>query len=131
MTFQFGGGSVPKNFIIIEPDPIVCMDVEGMLATAYPESRVIAGASLSDIGSAIYTCSPNTMLFVKGALVSDSDDLRRVLQTAAARGCRIVTIGEAEGLDVPVTHIELPFTTDMVIAAVTPGHVGSDPTATN
>jgi hypothetical protein len=51
-------------------------------------------------------------------MVSESDDLRRVLQAVATRGCHIVIIGDAKDVDFPVTVIELPFTTDMVIAAV-------------
>lgn len=106
------------KFIIIEPDPVVCMDVEGMLIAEYAGCHVTTGASLSQIGAAINNCGPDTTLFMRGSLVSQSDDLKRVVQTAATRGSQVVIIGEAAKFDFPVTFIELPFTTDMVIAAV-------------
>lgn len=107
-----------KNFIIIEPDPVVCMDVEGMLIDKYPHCHVTAGATLADIGAAIYNCGPDSALFVKATLVLADSDLRRVLETAATRGCAIVVIGHADDLDFPASFVELPFTTDMMLAAV-------------
>ena len=35
-----------KVFIVIEPDPVVCMDVEGLLGSRYPDALVWASASL-------------------------------------------------------------------------------------
>ena len=43
-----------RNFIIIEPDPVVCMDIEGMLIATYPDCQIAAGSSLAEIGAAIY-----------------------------------------------------------------------------
>ena len=107
-----------RNFIIVEPDPIVCMDVEGMLVAQYPGAQVVAGASFKGIGAAIDNSGPDSTLFVKGALVTASDDLRRVLQAAATRGSRIVIIGESKAVNFPAIFLELPFTTDIVIAVV-------------
>lgn len=117
MTFPVGV-IVAKNFIIIEPDPVVCMDVEGMLIAEYPACHVACGSSLAEIGAALNNCGPDTTLFIRGSLISESADLEKVVQTAATRGSHIVIIGEAEDFDFPVTLVELPFTTDMVIAAV-------------
>ncbi len=108
-----------KSFIIIEPDPIVAMDVEGLLSSQFPRADITTGASLADIGPAIHNCGPASMLVVKGALLADDGDLRRVVQTAAVRRARIFVIGEPSDLDFPVTFIELPFTSDTMLAAMT------------
>jgi hypothetical protein len=114
-----------KTFIIIDPDPIVRMDVEGTLIGQYPDCTVVVGASLQDIGPAINVCGPDTTLFIKSTLVLESADLLRVVKTAATRGSHVVIIGQREELDVPATFVDLPFTTDMVIAAVDPDVSGS------
>ena len=113
-----------NNFIIIEPDPIVCMDVEGMLTDHFPDCRVVSGFSLSSVGAEIYNCGPDTALFVKSTLLVESDDLRRVAATAATRGSQIVVIGSVKDLSFPVTIVELPFTMDMVMAAIGRGPSG-------
>lgn len=112
------GVNVDKTFIIIEPDPVVCMDVEGMLIAEYPKSQLSVGASLADVAPMTYSCGANCTLFVRGSLISESDDLGRAVRIAATRGCRIVIIGLEEDFDFPATFIDLPFTTDMVMAAV-------------
>ncbi|EBA11156.1 hypothetical protein [Roseobacter sp. CCS2] len=114
-----------KTFIILEPDPVVAMDLEGALIQRFPSCHVTAGASLQEIGAAIHQCGPDTTMFVKNTLFIGDDDFKRVVQTAATRGSHIVTIGAVEDLDVPSTFVEMPFTTDMVIAAV--DHVTSAP----
>jgi len=107
-----------RNFIIVEPDPIVSLDIEGMLIAQYPDAHIAFGASLTEIGAAIYNCTTDTTLVVKGSLILESDDLDRVVKTAATRGSKIVIIGDVTELDFPARFVALPFTTDMVLAAV-------------
>ncbi|MCK0097706.1 hypothetical protein MWU60_19190 [Yoonia sp. F2084L] len=109
-----------KNFIIIEPDPIVAMDVEGLLISQFPRAHITTGASLADIGPAIHNCGPTSTMVVKGTLLADDGDLRRVARIAAVRKARIVVIGGPFDFDFPATFIELPFTSDMMLAAMTP-----------
>lgn len=115
------GVNVTKNFIIIEPDPIVTMDVEGLLISQFPHAHITTGASLADIGSAIHNCGPASTMVVKGTLLADDGDLRRVARIAAIRKARIVVIGGPFDFDFPATFIELPFTSDMMLAAMTQG----------
>lgn len=108
-----------ENFIIIEPDPTVAMDVEGLLISQFPRAHITTGASLADIGPAIHNCGPASTMVVKGTLLADDGDLRRVARIAAVRKARIVVIGGPFDLDFPVTFIELPFTSDTMLAAMT------------
>ncbi len=115
-----------KNFIIIESDPIVCMDLEGMLISRYADSHIASGASLQDIGAAIYNCGPDTTLFVRAGLLKESSDLTRVIQMAATRGSHIVIMGQCVDLPFPATCVDLPFTTDMVISVIDSRHTCTD-----
>lgn len=110
-----------KDFIILEPDPIVCMDLEGMLIGRFPNSYLAQGASLSDIGAAIYNCGPDSVLFIRSTLMDESDDIRRVVQTIASRGSHVVIIGQQKQVAFPATFVDLPFTTEMVFSAVDAG----------
>ena len=105
------------------------MDVEGLLISQYPRAHVTTGASLADIGPAIHNCGPASTLVVKAALLTDDDDLRRVVRTAAIRKVRIVVIGGPFDFDFPATFIELPFTSEMVLAAMTQDTPERDPGA--
>ncbi|WP_133122586.1 hypothetical protein [Yoonia maricola] len=118
-----------KNFIIIEPDPIVAMDVEGLLTSQFPQAQITTGASLADIGLATHSCGPECTMIVKGTLVADDDDLRRVVRVAAIRKAHIVVIGGPFDFDFPAAFIELPFTSDMVLAAMAQGTPEPDPGA--
>lgn len=112
-----------KVFIVIEPDPVVCMDVEGLLGSRYPDALVWASASLQ-ANARQGTGGPDTTFFVKGSLVKGDTKLADTLRNAVALGSKVVTIGIADGLNTSVTTLDMPFTTDMVIAAVeiqTPG----------
>lgn len=109
-----------KNFIIIEPDPIVCMDLEDMLVRQYPDGQVTAGFSLRDIGPAINAYGPDTAFFIKSAVLDGDPDLARVIRAAATRGSLIVVMGKDKDFDFPAAYVELPFTSDMVLAAISP-----------
>ncbi len=115
------GVIVARNFIVVEPDPIVRMDIEGMLLAEYPASQLATGDSLSEVGAALNSCGVETTLIVRGSLISENEDLLRVLRAAATRGSHLVVIGDMEDFDLPATFLELPFTTEMVVAAVAPG----------
>lgn len=111
--------NVTESFIIIEPDPIVVMDIEGLLTAQFPRARIVAGASLADIGPAVDGCGPETTFVVKGSIVADDDDLRRVVAGAAVRKARIVVIGGPFEFDFAATFIEMPFSSDMMLAVMT------------
>ena len=110
-----------KNFVIIEPDAIVAMDVEGLLISQFPRARISTGVSLADIGPAIHNCGPDCTVVVKGTLLAEDGDLWRVARRAAVRNARIVVIGEPFECDFPATFVRLPFTSDMVLAAMAQG----------
>ena len=110
-----------KYCIIIEPDPVVRLDIEGMLLDAYPGCQVTMGATLLDVGAGISNCGPDSALFVRGTMMSECDGLERVVQTAAVRGCRTVIIGHAKHVDWPATFIDLPFTTETMMLAIAQG----------
>ena len=109
-----------KDFIIIEPDPIVRIDLEGTLMHDFPLSSINIGETLGDVQDALGAAARDAVLFVKGGMLLTDVDLLEAVKTLAARGCHIVSIGKVEMLDFVSTCVELPFTTEMVLEAVRP-----------
>ena len=107
-----------RNFIVIEPDQVIAMDLEGILQSRYATARVALAISLQEVGNVIGVSGIGTTIFVSETLTSYSTDVRRVLATAATRGSHIVVIGQPHSVEFPVTFIDMPFTSEMVIEVV-------------
>ncbi|MDO6590347.1 hypothetical protein DS901_11415 [Loktanella sp. D2R18] len=102
-------------FIIIETDPIVIMDLTGLLSADYPSSRIDAPANNQDIASTIAQSGPNTVIIIKDALLRDYLD---PIKSAATRGNRIAILGNTTDIDLPAITIEMPFTQETIIGAL-------------
>ena len=107
-----------RNFIVIEPDQVIAMDLEGILQSRYASARVALAISLQEVGNVIGVTGIGTTIFVSETLTSDSTEVRQVLATAATRGSHIVVIGQPHSIEFPATFIDMPFTSDMVIEVV-------------
>lgn len=114
-----------KRFILIEPDPIVCIDLEGALRDKYPDSQIDKADDPKCAKRLIDVSTSGTTIFIKGSLIGQHSDLARSIGDAAASGFSIVTIGKVEKLATPARFIDLPFTTDMIIEATTPAALGT------
>ena len=121
-TFTFclsdWGKTVARSFIVVEPDQIVRLDLEGMLRAQFPEAGLTYGRSLADVGNAINASTPSTTIFVRWDSARDSKIALDALHTAAVRGCQIIMIGANRDVPFPATFIDPPFTTEMVIEAL-------------
>ncbi|WP_420862973.1 hypothetical protein [Algirhabdus cladophorae] len=117
------GARVARNFIIIEPDPIVAMDVEGILKDHFPAAHVSSGKSLSDVRHVVHVCGAGSTLFVRATLLLEDDHVKRVMRDAVAKQAQIVIIGTHFDVGFPAFFIDMPFTTEMLLDAV--AHNGS------
>ena len=108
-----------RNFIILDPDPIVRMDISGLLSAHFPGASVIEHSAFDEMGQAIHNVGPQTIFFIKESLISAGSALETALKSAVVRGSRIVVIGARRAMGFPADFLELPFDSDMVIAALT------------
>lgn len=107
-----------RDFIIIEPDPIVVMDVEGTLKSRFDTCLIQSGSSLQDVLAAIQECGPRTTILVRSTLISANNDFARALRVCAARGSHIIVFGETNDGAFPFTVLEVPFTTQTLNAVL-------------
>lgn len=110
---------MPRNFIIIDPDPIVSMDLEEMLLSQFPAAQVVTFGAMDAIATALNVTTPDTTLFVRGAWFVQNDEVARMVRNAASYGSSVVIIGESGGVDIPGQVIDLPFTNEMILQKIT------------
>lgn len=116
---------MPRRFILIEPDPVVCIDLKGALEDAYPDCRIDIGEDLQATRSLLDDIASDTTIIVKGSLLAKFEDLATSIEKAADTGCRIVAIGAAAGISAPAHTLEVPFTTEQLLQAVSSETLGA------
>ncbi|WP_187428537.1 hypothetical protein ROLI_044690 [Roseobacter fucihabitans] len=105
-----------QSFVVVEPNPVVLMDLVGTLQHSFPAGSVASLASGSEIGHLLDQVALTTCFFVNGALISElAPD---VVRTIIDAGGRIVSIGRSASDVVPATVLEIPFTTTMILEAL-------------
>jgi 2-keto-3-deoxy-L-rhamnonate aldolase RhmA len=107
---------VGRTFIVIEPDPIVSMDLAGTLKSAFPESRVNLFQLLTEAKKQISTSPKTACILVSSSLVSSS--MTEMLRDWVALGARLVFVGDINDVDVPSDVVQKPFTTQMILSVL-------------
>lgn len=108
-----------QRFIVVEPDPVVRMDLVGTLEHSFPNGIVSAVASASEIGQVLDHLAVSVCVFVNGALVPDvAPDIARMIVES---GGRIVSVGAPRSDAIPTTILETPFTMTMILDALASG----------
>ena len=114
---------MPRNFIIIDPDPIVSMDLEEMLLLQFPDGGTVTFSADDGFANALDVIMPDTTVFVRGALFVENETVARTVRAAAASGSAVVILGESRGVDIAGQVVDLPFTNETIsqkIASLTP-----------
>lgn len=105
------------SFVIVEPDPVVRMDLVGTLEHSFPAGTVVSVSSASEIGQLFETLTPSATLsavvFVNGALMPDLAP--EIVRAIVGAGGRIVSIGRSDSDAIPSTMLDVPFTMSMIL----------------
>ena len=109
-----------RHFILIEPDPIVALDLQGLLSSRYPDATKAIGAGFADVAKAFNTCGPMTTIFARATLVTSDPDLHRAVVDATTRSSQVILIGAEQEVAFPAVFVDLPFTNDMLVTAIEP-----------
>ena len=116
---------MPRRFILIEPDPLVCIDLKGALTDAYPDCRIDIGDHLQATQGLIDDIASDATIIVKGSLLAKFEDVATSIEKAADTGCRIVALGTAAGIFAPAHTLDIPFTTEQLLQAVSSETLGA------
>lgn len=107
-----------RNFIIIDPDPIVSLDLEGLLLSNFPQADIVSVCSPEEITKYKRVTTEETTLFVRSHMMAENDDVARLVKAAAAAGSSVVLIGSHAGADIPAQIVDLPFTNESVLQKI-------------
>lgn len=109
---------MPHRIIIVEPDPIVCIDLEGTLKDTFPTHEIVAASDPDTATALVQSAEADTTVFVKGSWLIKHVGLAETVRDAAAVGAQIVTLGQVDGLPPSFRGVEVPFTTEMLMQAM-------------
>lgn len=105
-----------RAFIIIEPDPIVSLDLIGIFETAFPDAELTLFQTEAEAQMHLALASPAVSVVVSSRVVSPS--LLQTLRDCAARQSQVMIIGSARDLDFHAIVVDTPFTSEMVLSSL-------------
>lgn len=111
-----------NTFILVETNPVISMDVLGMIDEAFPDHKLIQGENLGAVTPDVKAAGPEVTLIISAGMSSTED--AAMLRDAVARGSQLIWLGEPEVDDIPAIVITLPFTNDTVLAAFGDAGIG-------
>ena len=108
-----------QSFVVVEPDPVVLMDLVGTLQHSFAAGSVVSFASASEISQFLNQVVFSACFFVNGVLLQEiAPDIVRTIIDA---GGKIVSIGRPADDVVSTTILEVPFTMPMILEALSIG----------
>lgn len=114
-----------RSFVIIDPDPIVTLDLVSLIKSTYPHGDVAMGRDVQQGAAALTRLMQGDFAFFNTNLMDEA--AIDILNGVAARGGQIVFIGSKPDVTFPAMCVEKPFTSAMIMTAL--GNAASDPPA--
>jgi len=105
--------SATRTFIIVEPDPVVGLDLAGALSSAFPNSAMNLCMMAAEAKAHISDATTSFCILLNSRLASD--EVIGSLRTCVSRGAQVVFVGTIDNVDFPADVVEMPFTTKMIM----------------
>lgn len=102
----WGGQAMNRSFVIIEPDPIISMDLVGALKTAFPKSDVSVSQMFADAVMHLAAAPASISILLSHSLVSEKT--LGILSDYVARGAKVVFVGDVGSVDFQSTVVDMP-----------------------
>lgn len=106
---------MPSVFIIVETDPIVSMDLTGILSSAYQDSKIHVVPDLT-VARGLAVRGAGTCVIASGNQASN--DPSEFLNKLASTGASVVCLGKPDDFGFPCVSVDVPFKAEMIIDAV-------------
>lgn len=116
-----------QSYIVVEPDPVVSMDLVETLQGAFDDARVIAAQSVPEAIDAIACAPKNAYILFNHEIVTDL--ALQILRKRASQGASVVFIGKCASTDFPSRTFDVPFSSKMVLSALAAQPAMSAPSA--
>ena len=114
---SFAGDASTRTFFVVEPDPVVSLDLVGTLQSAFPLAHVTSAAMIEEALRGLGSELPDrTSILMSASLATESTI--GALRELIAKGAEIIMVGEGQSFGLPVSIVETPFTTDMILSVL-------------
>ena len=105
------------SIYVAEPNPVVRLDLDGALTAQFPHYDLFIRPDLSEVEARLN--GHRDRLIVSSSLTGPAD--MEVLRDVASRGVPIIFLGETVAAPFPASTLLFPFSTEMVIEALSNG----------
>lgn len=107
----------PRSFVVIEPDPVIAMDLAGILAHGFPENALTVFRDALAAEKHLLAMTSAVCVLINSRVASAG--LLLALRNCVAQQGEVVFIGSMGDLDFPATAIQMPFTSKMILSILT------------
>lgn len=111
-----GGLIVFRSFVVVEPDPVVSMDLCGALTTEFPVCGVTVVDSLASVASFLSAQTSAICVIINSHVFPEHD--HAPLQQVVEQAGHVIVIGSTVSASFPLQHVHIPFSTEMVLGAI-------------
>lgn len=105
-----------RTFIIIEPDPIIGLDLNGILSSAFPGAALKLFRDIAEAEKHIASAMSSACILLNSKVASCN--ILPLLSECVARGADVLFIGEANDVGFPANFVQMPFTSDMILTTL-------------
>ena len=105
-----------RVFIVVDPDPLVNLDLVGIIKNAFPKSRVVNTQMVSEAMPILLEGKQRSILVIRSAALGKR--LAEALKNFVARQGAVILIGNDMTTDFPKEVVDMPFTDDMILNAI-------------
>ena len=106
-----------RTYIIIEPDPIVGLDLNGILSSAFPDAALKLFRDIAEAEAHIATAMSSACILLNSKVASCG--ILELLNDCVGRGVNVLFIGETRDVGFPASFVQKPFTSDMILTTLT------------
>jgi len=104
------------SFVVIEPDPIISLDLEGILKSEFSYASLTLFRDVEEAGTYLASVGYPLCIVVNSSAASAA--LLAVLRDCTARMSTVIFIGPIGVLDFPSFTIQMPFTSEMILSTL-------------
>ena len=108
--------SSQHSFVVIEPDPVISLDLDGILKSEFPESKLTLFRGAEEAEKYLLSVASPLCIVVNSSAASAG--LLSVLRDCTARMSKVVFIGPMGAVDFPSFTIQMPFTSEMILSTL-------------
>ena len=110
-------------FIVVDPDPLVNLDLVGIIKSAFPKSQIVNMQMVSEAMPVLLEDQHSSILVIRSGVIGRK--AAEALKNFVARQGTVVVIGNDADFDFPYEIVEMPFTDHMVLTAISSAAGGS------